>query len=314
MSTTSRKVIMNPLDNLSSYIRQSTMKREIMDEETARIVVLYVHKFFDDVEADITNSVNLRNQIRNWLVELKHHRSNEPLAVSTKKAIAGIVGRYCRDGGWLLEDDHTKLLNTFRPRIEAWSTKALSDEDTDRLVQYLRKNAATSMTKSRNLLATMVMLSAGLRIGQIVGLKTEDVVATEQTLTVMPTLQKTYRQGKSRKDIPMSVSIGGVALGEAVAWYERNRKESAYYFHNLAGEEMSSAYYRQLFGKIEERLGFTISAHSCRHTAGTRIAQRVSIIAAANILDHTSIRTTQRYVSFENAASESIIANSFVET
>lgn len=304
---------MNPLSNLPSYIRSSTQKREIMDEETARIVVLYVQRFFDEVKADLTNSVLLRNQIRAWLHSITHHRTGAELCVSTKRSIAGIIGRYCRDSGWLLPDDHITLVNAFRPRVDSWSTKALTTEQTDRLIRHLRHKADNSLTKSRNLLATMVMLAAGLRIGQIVALDTSDVTISQTTITVMPILQKSYKQGKSAKVIPLNIGIGNVVMREAVEMFERLRDKNAIaYFHNADSDYISSAYFRKLFGNIEKRLGFTISAHSCRHTAGTRIANSVGITAAANVLGHTNIRTTQRYVSFEEQKTEDIIAGSFL--
>lgn len=284
-----------------------------MDEETARIVVLYVERFFSEIEADLTNSINLRNQIRNWLHSIAHHRTGAELCVSTKRSIAGIIGRYCRDSGWLLPDDHITLVNAFRPRVDSWSTKALTIEQTDRLIRHLRHKADNSLTKSRNLLATMVMLAAGLRIGQIVALDTSDVILSQTAITVMPILQKSYKQGKSAKTIPLNIGIGNVVMREAVEMFERLRDKNAIaYFHNADSDYISSAYFRKLFGNIEKRLGFTISAHSCRHTAGTRIANSVGITAAANVLGHTNIRTTQRYVSFEEQKTEDIIAGSFL--
>lgn len=129
----------------------------------------------------------------------------------------------------------------------------------------------------------------------------------------MPILQKSYKQGKSAKVIPLNIGIGNVVMREAVEMFERLRDKNAIaYFHNADSDYISSAYFRKLFGNIEKRLGFTISAHSCRHTAGTRIANSVGITAAANVLGHTNIRTTQRYVSFEEQKTEDIIAGSFL--
>lgn len=302
---------MKALDNLSSYVRQSTRKREIMDEETARIVVLYVTRFFSEVDACLSNSTTLKNQLRAWLVEKRHEQTRKPLMVATKQLIAKFVGGYCKDGGWLSDDDYIKLQRAFKPQQQSWSLKALSDDDVLRVIRYFTPRANNCLSRSRDLLAVMTMLAVGLRIGQVVALTQDDVQQINNDFIVRPLLQKKVQGGKSRKNIPLDIKIGGLEFETAMDWYSKFRyPRSEYYFHNKMGNKVSTDYYRGVFSKCEKRLGITLSAHSFRHTAGTRTATKVGVIQAALLLDHESIQTTQRYISLPKDTAD-IVSKSF---
>lgn len=302
---------MNPLDNLYAYVRQSTRKREIMSEETARIVALYVSRFFSDVDACLTDSITLRNQLRAWLIEKRNEHNDQPLLISTKQLIAKFVGGYCKDCGWLSDADYTKLQRAFKPSMQSWSQKALTDDDVSKIIDYFTPRSAGCYSRSRDLLSVMIMLSAGCRIGQITALKQDDVTITDTAMQLSVILQKKAREGKSKKQIPLSVKIGGLKFETAAEWYERLKDSaSEFYFYNRQREKLTTDYFRYLFQKAEKRLGFSFSAHSFRHTAGTRTAKNVGIVQAALLLDHESIQTTQRYVSAEEDTSD-IIHKSF---
>lgn len=326
---------MNPIDNLYSYIRQSTRRSEIMDVQTAKFVTLYVSQFFKQVEACLDNSITLRSQLRAWIVAKKHETTGKDLMVSTKELIARHLGLYCYDGGWLTKDDCQWLQQRFRPESASWSLKSLSDADVFRVIQYFSPDRSVSheyrfaFSRLRNLLAVMVMTAAGLRIGQIVSLEIDDVEIgnsseekskniTNECLVVRPKLQKKKIKGKSTKIIPLNIKIGGLVFGDIVKLYDAERKricikmgiEPKYYFHNLEGGQITTSYYRKVFQNCETQLNITLSAHCLRHTAGTRTANNVGMIAAAKLLDHQSIITTQRYVSLPDDTSD-IIRKSF---
>lgn len=307
----------NPLDNLYAYIRKSTNKREIMDEETARLTGYYVSLFFQQQNIDLTNSLALRNRIRAYLVSKTNEHTGELLAVSSKQLIARIIGSYCVDGGWLSAEDYGILCRYFKPVYSPWSEKALSDEQVKKLVGWFYGRMEDSVLKkryvyrSRDLLAVMIMLAVGLRIGQVTHLQQQDVEMKRGTFIVRPIFQKRSANGKSEKVIPMNIVIGGVSFSEAAERYEKHRlKSTEHYFYANGKESISEDYYRGLFEECEDALGFSVSAHFLRHTAGTRTANKVGITAAANLLDHQSIQTTQRYVTLTKDTSD-IVSRSF---
>ncbi len=308
----------NPLENLYAYVRKSTAKREIMDEETARAVGLYVTRFFEvHQDAHLNNSLMLRNQITAWLIAKRHEETGEELATSTKQLIARHVGSYCVYSGWLNDKDYGILRRQFVPALTPWSDQALNEQQVHSLISYLHNRVHNSVNKNtvrgsaRDLLAVMIMLSAGLRIGQITMLKQEDVIYKDGKLILYPILQKRKGTGKSVKTIPVDITIGGLKFSAALKLYEDVRfKTTEYYFHNQFSEKISNNYHRWLFQNIEKQLGFDFSSRTFRHTAGTRTARNVGIVAAADLLDHQSIQTTQRYVTLEKDTSN-IISKSF---
>jgi len=290
----------NPLYYLEAYIHSSTKKREIMDEETARLVVLYCNRFFSDVNVATLNSVQLRLEIRAWLHNYKCDKTGNTLATSSKKTIAGLIGRFSKDCGLLTKEDLYELLSYFRPEESNWSEKTLSVTDEMRLINLLSVSSKQSFTKSRNLLSVMLMIITGMRVSQITLLKNDDVQVTDDTIVIFPTLQKRAGESKSRKEFSLDSAVGGYNFNSALTAYQYHSKiasYSNYYFHNRTGGQLSTAYFRGFFGKLGERLNISVSPHSCRHTAGTRISIECGITQAAIVLDHSDIRTTQRYVS-----------------
>lgn len=298
---------MNRLQYLESYIKSSTRKRECMDKETARLVTFYTTKFFTEIDTTNADSLALRLMLRSWLHDYKHTHGGE-LALSTKKNIAGYVGRYCKNCGYMTASDFTELMNSFRPKKSVWSEKALSDENVVKLIHFMNKEHLKSFSRTRDLLATMFMLSVGLRIRQIIELKKDDVSEDENTIYLRATLLKKSSDATySVKAIPKRLSVNGVTIATIFKEYAAIMKESLYFFHNKTGQQITTNYYQWLFGKIEKVVRFPVTPHSLRHTAGTRIASKVGIVQAATVLDHTDIRTTQNYVSTANVNISSII-------
>lgn len=299
---------MNRLQYLSSYIQSSTRKREIMDEETARLVTFYCTRFFTEIDTTGADSITLRLQLRSWVHDYRTPKGEE-LAMSTKRNVAGYVGRYCKNSGYMTKDDFAELMNAFRPKKSSWSEKALSDENVNRILSHMSYDHSYSFSKTRDLLATMFMLTVGLRIRQIIELKAEDVTEDENTIYIRATLLKKSSDATySIKQIPKRLSFNGTTIIAVFNEYKGLMKESLHFFHNRSGQQITTNYYQWLFGKIEKAVHFSVSPHSFRHTAGTRIASKVGIVQAATVLDHTDIRTTQNYVSTAAASISDIIS------
>ncbi len=299
---------MNRLQYLSSYIQSSTRKREIMDEQTARLVTFYCTKFFTEIDTTGADSTTLRLQLRQWLHNYKTPKGEE-LAVSTKRNVAGYVGRYCKNSGYMTKDDLTELMNAFRPKKSSWSEKALTDDNVARVLRHMSYDHTCSFSKTRDLLATMIMLTVGLRIRQIIELKAEDVSEDENTIYIRAMLLKKSSDATySIKQIPKRLSFNNMTIVSIFNEYKALMKESLYFFHNRSGQQITTNYYQWLFGKIEKAVHFSVSPHSFRHTAGTRIASKVGIVQAATVLDHTDIRTTQNYVSTADVNVSDIIS------
>ncbi|GAB6274759.1 MAG: tyrosine-type recombinase/integrase [Peptococcaceae bacterium] len=171
-------------------------------------------------------------------------------------------------------------------RIQKVRPKALNSAEQNR---FLRE--AERWGKVKNIAMVRLLLSCGLRVGELVNLKLTDLDLGERHGRL------TIRQGKGNKyrEIPVPPE----ARKAVIAWLtEREKKQvkSEYLFPNRNGSRLSTRYVQQiiknhgLFAKLD------IHPHVLRHTAATNMLRAGSdLVAVAQILGHANLNTTMIY-------------------
>ena len=146
-------------------------------------------------------------------------------------------------------------------------------------------------------------LETGLRIGEIAGLKWQDINFAEQTLTVSRTLQRiqTFSSGRrkttlfegspktqmSRREIPLSDKM--MLCLKAI----QKDADCAYVVSKL-GKPIEPRTITNHFKRIIEHTGIShVSFHALRHSFATRCLEcGVNIAAISALLGHTSVKLT----------------------
>ena len=145
----------------------------------------------------------------------------------------------------------------------------------------------------RDFAILQVFLQTGIRVGELVNLKTEDIDLENKNLVV--------RQGKGQKDrsIPLELQVI-----QALSKYLQSRGEVALdseenLFVTRNGTGIKVRTIRKIVKKYIKRAGINnrASVHTLRHTFGThKVDNGMPIAALKEVLGHRQMQTTYKYV------------------
>jgi len=232
-----------------------------------------------------------------WL--LKRHRFEnhpytsekaEPLSSST---VHGHVRTLRAFFSWLLregfvESNVAKELKP--PKIVNKVVSTLSDEE---IVSILRTFRPASNSEVRNQTIFMLLLDTGLRIGELVNLKIDDVNMGDGLLKVM---------GKGKKE--RIVPFGSSAQKVLQRYLFRYRPKPAYsgienVFLSVHGTPLTENSIKLVFARLAERSGVhRLHAHLCRHTFATRyLINGGDVFTLQQILGHSTLEMVRHYVN-----------------
>ena len=221
-----------------------------------------------------TQSLEIRNSgcvetYSLYLLELGHSHSYVNQAISAVKFWYKHV--------LLLQVEGT---NYPRPKKENKLPNVLAQDEVIQLLQSVHN------LKHRAIL--FLSYSAGLRVGEVVRLKLDDIDRKRRTLRV--------RQGKGRKDRFTLLSDAAMA---AVDSYLHTYKPERWLF---PGQSESSHLTERTVQKVfEETLGRSgirkkVSVHSLRHSFATHLLEEgIDLRYIQELLGHQSSKTTERY-------------------
>nr|WP_232532789.1 site-specific integrase [Nesterenkonia alkaliphila] len=142
-----------------------------------------------------------------------------------------------------------------------------------------------------------VLFDTGMRIGEALGLRHEDIAAAEAQITVRPRVNDNGARSKSRNRRTIPVSAELVRLYADYLHLEYGDLDSDYVFVNLWGRPYGhpltyTAVY-DLVKRLRQRTGIDFDPHWYRHTAATKMLRDgVSIEVVSKLLGHADITTT----------------------
>jgi integrase/recombinase XerD len=146
-----------------------------------------------------------------------------------------------------------------------------------------------------------LLASTGMRIGQALALRHEDVVAWERRIEIVPRPGDRGRarsKGGARGSVPVPGEL--MRLWSDYMHTEYGALDSDFVFVNLwegaIGQPLSYATVDKLIGRTRRRVGFHFTAHQFRHTYAT-LAYRdgVALEVIAAVLTHRSPHSTLVY-------------------
>jgi integrase/recombinase XerD len=154
---------------------------------------------------------------------------------------------------------------------------------------------ACDRLRDRFLLA--LLHDSGVRIGEALGLRHEDIAAAEREVTVVPRVNANGARSKSRESRTIPVSAGLIRLYADYLNEEYGPVDSDYVFVNLwsppVGHPLAYPAVYDLVRRIRKRTGVDFDPHWCRHTTATRMLRDgVPVEVVSRVLGHSSITTT----------------------
>ncbi len=144
-----------------------------------------------------------------------------------------------------------------------------------------------------------LLYDSGLRIGEALGLRHEDIAAAERQLRIAARANQNRARSKSRTERVVPVSAGLIRLYGDYLNDEYGDLDSDYVFVNLfaepRGQAMSYPAAYDLVRRLRRRTGIEFDPHWFRHSAATRMLRdQVPIEVVSKVLGHSSVVTTQQ--------------------
>lgn len=142
-----------------------------------------------------------------------------------------------------------------------------------------------------------VLFDTGMRIGEALGLRHEDIAAAESQITVQRRVNDNGARSKSCAPRTVPVSAELVRLYADYLHLEYDDLDSDYVFVNLwgrpHGHPLTYTAVYDLVKRLRRRTGIDFDPHWYRHTAATRMLRDgVPIEVVSKLLGHADITTT----------------------
>jgi len=184
------------------------------------------------------------------------------------------------------EDDHWR--NPVRwGRHSIRSGQHLPRDVTDSTVEALLAVVADSRDRAM----IMLMIGAGLRVGEVVNLQLCDLDTSETK-----PLSRLRVRGKGDKE--RVVWLTREVLHYVQLWIaERSTLENEFLFLNQHGRPLSVSGVQFRLKQHCQKAGVKLTAHQLRHTFARRLVEkRMPVESLAKLLGHNQLKTTQRYI------------------
>lgn len=271
---------MNLLDTIAPYEQYLRFERQLA-KDTIRAYLKDI-KDFASVVGDLDVSTVERDHLRAYMRHMKEKQG---------RARATIQRRIWGFGTFFRWAKYEKLRSDSSPTEGVVLPKKKQTERPYLTEAQLRTFAETPTTgnhAARDRAAWRMLAFLGLRRGEIIGLRVEDI-HLDQRLII---LRDTKDGNDARVDIPdaivpdLQAAIAGrkegyvCAAPEGGAWH---------------GMDFTTAFRKHLKACKLDKLGFT--AHSLRHTFAMMLVKAgVHITDVKNLMRHKDIKTTMRYI------------------
>ncbi|MBA7627283.1 Tyrosine recombinase XerC [subsurface metagenome] len=178
--------------------------------------------------------------------------------------------------------------------------KTLTVTECDQILEALCNRKARGITSRkgiRNRTMVLLMLDAGLRVGEVVALDMTDLyfgLVPVETLTVRAAISKT----KIERTIPLSDQLQESLMEFARIvedWFLTSR--SRYAFEgNVPGQPLTTRQVERIVTKAAMKtIGRPVHPHIFRHTFASRLNKKTSLRTVQVLLGHKHITSTQIY-------------------
>lgn len=183
--------------------------------------------------------------------------------------------------------------------------QTLSPEQSSKLVDYFEHGKAYrygNLHAERNLLICLLLLDAGLRVGELVKLLVSDVWYENSPCKVLEVRAGTTKTQTSRL-IPLSerTTLAILMYSEIQHHYTFANPSNFIFGQNLQGKHISTRQVERIIRTAgQESLGIRVHPHMLRHTFATRLMQKTNIRVVQTLLGHSSLQSTQIYTHPNN--------------
>ncbi|GAH51580.1 unnamed protein product, partial [marine sediment metagenome] len=183
--------------------------------------------------------------------------------------------------------------------------QVLTEKQCSEYLEYLKPNSPgrQGLRKAhRNYTMALIMLDAGLRVGEVSRLTKSNVMFGDEFLNNI-VLTKSITKTKTERTIPMTSRLQeALKVMNDLYWQPNKCQPDNFAFYGHVNIQRLSV--RQIQRMINQSsfdaLGFAINPHALRHTFATRLMSNTNIRIVQELLGHASIQSTQIYTHPNN--------------
>ncbi len=179
--------------------------------------------------------------------------------------------------------------------------KTLTADQCESLLEELRGNQGTAKQLSRgirNFSMGIVMLETGIRVGELCGLRIEDLWYANQPVENL-VVRKEIAKNKQERQIPISVKLrDAILLMSSMIWSTQKASAMNFAFFSLAPSIPLStrSVERFILDAGKSAFNLEVTPHWLRHTFGSRMMRKTNARVVQALLGHESLQSTQIYM------------------
>lgn len=150
-----------------------------------------------------------------------------------------------------------------------------------------------AVLRARNLALVAILTQIGLRVHELVALNADQIDAATETLLAVK------GKGDSSHDLPLNVETMELLRAWLRARPALAKLNETALFVSRRGRRLSIRSVERLFVRLRAAIGTSkkITPHTARHSVATiALDQGTDVVVVSQLLRHSSIRTTQKYI------------------
>lgn len=154
-----------------------------------------------------------------------------------------------------------------------------------------------SIIQPRNHLMILLMLDAGLRVGELIQLKVDDLWFGDHWCNNL-ILRAEITKTKHERMVPLTQRTLDAILEchNELPWWRAEASPQWAFTTNYSHSHITARQVQNIVGELSSKaFGRRINPHVLRHTYATRLMQKTNIRVVQQLLGHASLGSTQIY-------------------
>lgn len=178
--------------------------------------------------------------------------------------------------------------------------QTLTTDEADRLITKILTPRTKSFTNSktiRNYTMAVLMLDAGLRVGEVTQLLQTDLIVAAQPVHSLHICREIAKK-RHERTVPLTKRCQeAITMMQRYAWANLGDDRFFYaFFNNNANAQLSRRQVERIIKAAAlSALGRPVHPHALRHTFATRLMQKTNIRVVQELLGHKHLSSTQVY-------------------
>lgn len=184
--------------------------------------------------------------------------------------------------------------------MEQKAPRTITQFEAIKLLNELRRGNATGQSRRRgfrNYMAALFMLDAGLRVGEVIGLKISDLMIYEEPVLRL-TIRKETTKTKHERTVPLSDRLrDAIGLCCNHYWFEPAKNACNPAVPGATPQEPMTIVQLERIIKMAAAASLyrRVTPHMLRHTFATRLMRKTNIRVVQELLGHKNLASTQIY-------------------